>query len=72
MSIRVSPVLLQNSALGLQTAIWGRWVAARSRLMLVYLLHLITFRAFGLLVLLGRSYASKHAEIMVLWITPAE
>ena len=38
----------------------------------VHLLHLITFRAFGLLVLLGRSYTSKHAEIMVLWITPAE
>jgi hypothetical protein len=34
---------------------------------LVRLLYLIALRAFGWLMLLGRSEASKDAEIMVLW-----
>jgi len=40
--------------------------AARSRFVSVRLLHLITIRVFGWLVLLGRSQASKDAEIIVL------
>ncbi|MBF8187672.1 hypothetical protein ITP53_18400 [Nonomuraea sp. K274] len=34
--------------------------------MLVRLLHLITLRVFGWLMLLGRSQVSKNVEIMVL------
>jgi putative transposase len=46
---------------------WTGGVGARSPFMCVRLLYLIMVRVFGWLVLLGRSQASKNAEIMVLW-----
>jgi putative transposase len=42
------------------------WVAARSRLVPVRLLYLIMIRVFSWLILLGRTEASKDAEIIVL------
>ena len=41
-------------------------VMARSRFVSFRLLYLIMVRVFGWLMLLGRSEASKNAEIMVL------
>jgi hypothetical protein len=48
-------------------AVWqDGWITARSRFVSVRLLYLIMTWVFDWLVLLGRSQASKDAEIMAL------
>jgi hypothetical protein len=66
-SVTSRPCTASELAAGAVPAAWpDGLVAARSWFMCVRLLYLIMVRVFGWLVLLGRSEASKDAEIMVL------
>lgn len=67
LKLRSRPAPVQHSIQGPRTVIWrDRRGAARSRFVPVRLLYLFIVRVFGRLVLLGRSQASKDAEIMAL------